>query len=68
MSPGFGPVARGVYAALFPLTRAIMRMDMGITDEGAARSLVRFDAALERLEREIRRRAILAGDASASPT
>jgi glutathione S-transferase len=63
MSPGFGPVARGVYAALFPLTRAIMRMDMGITDEGAARSLVRFDAALERLEREIQPSGYLAGDA-----
>jgi glutathione S-transferase len=63
MSPGFGPVARGVYAALFPLTRAIMRMDMGITDDGAARSLARFDAAFDRLEREIQPSGYLAGGA-----
>src|SRR6185369_13467623 len=53
MSPGFGTMTKAAYAAFFPLTRMVMRMDMGITDNGAWRSQVRFDAALDRLEREI---------------
>src|SRR5262249_3622999 len=53
MSTGFGPTARALYRWTFPLTRAIMRFDMGIDDDAAARSLARFDAALARLEREI---------------
>jgi len=63
MSPGFGAVTKAVYAACFPLTRVVMRMDMGITDDGAARSLARFDAALDRIEREIGPSGHLAGDA-----
>jgi len=53
MSTGFGPLARSVYRAAFPATRVLMRMDMGIDDTSAARSLERFEAALDRLEREI---------------
>ncbi|HXJ34991.1 MAG TPA: glutathione S-transferase [Candidatus Eisenbacteria bacterium] len=62
MSPGFGAVARAVYRATFPLTRVAMRMDMGITDDGAARSLARFEAAFDRLEREIGPTGYLVGD------
>jgi len=62
MSPGFGGTARAIYRAMFPLTRVIMRMDMGIDDAGAARSLARFDAAFERLEHEIGPSGYLAGD------
>jgi glutathione S-transferase len=62
-SPGFGALARGSYWLAFPVTRAVMRMDMGITDEGAARSLARLDAAVDRLEREIRPSGYLVGDA-----
>lgn len=63
MTPGFGVVTKTIYGAFFPLTRAVMRMDMGLTDDGAARSLVRFEAALDRLEREIGPSGYLAGDA-----
>ncbi len=62
MSPGFGSVSRSVYRAMFPLTRIVMRMDMGITDDGAARSLARFEAAFDRLEREIGPSGYLVGD------
>jgi glutathione S-transferase len=62
MTPGFPAVTKTIYAALFPLTRAVMRIDMGITDDGAARSLVRFEAALERLEQEIGPSGYLVGD------
>jgi glutathione S-transferase len=63
MTPGFSPTTKAIYRALFPMMRAIMRTDMGITDDGAARSLARFDAAFDRLEREIRPSGYLAGDA-----
>ncbi len=62
VTPGFGPLTKALYRALFPLTRAVMRIDMGIDDAGAARSLARFDAALDRLEREIRPSGHLVGD------
>jgi len=62
MTPGFGAMTKATYAALFPLTRAIMRFDMGITDDGVARSLPRFEAAFDRLEREIGPSGYLAGD------
>ena len=61
-TPGFSPVTKAIYAALFPLTRVLMRIDMGITDDGAARSLVRFEAALDRLEREIGPSGYLVGE------
>ncbi len=62
MSPGFGTMTKAFYGAFFPLTRIIMRVDMGLTDDGAARSLVRFQAALDRLEREIGPSGYLVGD------
>jgi glutathione S-transferase len=57
------PIARTLYRAAFPLTRAVMRIDMKITDDGAARSLVRLAAALDRLAREIGPSGHLAGEA-----
>jgi glutathione S-transferase len=62
MTPEFGTTTRAIYRAMFPLTRMIMRLDMGITDDGAARSQARFDAAFDRLEREIGSSGHLAGD------
>jgi glutathione S-transferase len=61
-TPGFSAFTKTMYRAAFPLTRAIMRMDMGINDDGAARSLTRFEAALDRLEREIQPSGYLVGD------
>src|SRR5262245_37444586 len=61
-TPGFSPMTKAIYAAPFPLTRVLMRIDMGITDDGAARSLVRFEAALDRLEQEIGPSGYLVGD------
>lgn len=63
MTPEFGGVTKAVYRALFPLTRMVMRFDMGIDDDAAARSRARVDAALDRLEREIRPSGHLVGDA-----
>ena len=63
MSPGFPAITKAIYSAFFPLTRVIMRLDMGITDDGAARSLVRFEAALDRLDRELGTSDHLVGDA-----
>lgn len=62
MTPGFGTLTRAVYRAAFPVTRVLMRLDMGITDDGAARSLSRFEAAFDRLEREIQPSGYLVGD------
>ena len=57
------PTAQAVYRAAFPLIRTVMRADMTITDDGAARSLTKLDAAFDRLEREIRPSGHLVGDA-----
>jgi glutathione S-transferase len=53
MTPGFPALTKTIYGACFPAVRAVMRFGMGITDDGAARSLVRFDAAVDRLDAEI---------------
>jgi len=57
-----GAIARGVYRALFPLTRMAMRLDMGITPEGAERSRAKVLAALDRIEAEMRPSGYLVGD------
>jgi len=62
MSPGFSPLAKTIYGACFPAVRAVMRFSMGITDDGAARSLDRFEAGFDRLEREIGPSGYLVGD------
>lgn len=56
------PTARTLYRAAFPLIRAIMRADMTITNDASAHSLMRLDAAFDRLEREIRPSGHLVGD------
>jgi glutathione S-transferase len=63
MSPGFPPLTKTIYGACFPAVRVAMRLAMGITDDGAARSRARFDAAFDRLEREIGSSGHLVGDA-----
>jgi glutathione S-transferase len=62
MTIGSAPLTRAMYRAAFPLTRVVMRLDMGITDDGAARSLARVEAAFDRLEREIGPHGYLVGD------
>jgi glutathione S-transferase len=57
-----GIVARGLYRALFPLTRMAMRLDMGITPEGAERSRSKVVTALDRIEAELRPSGYLVGD------
>ncbi len=54
---------RRLYRAAFPAIRAVMRLDMGIDAESAARSRDAVEAALARLEAEIRPSGYLAGDA-----
>jgi glutathione S-transferase len=60
---GFSTMARTMYRASFPLTRTVMRLDMGITDDGNARSLERLGAVLDRLEQELQPSGYLVGDA-----
>lgn len=62
MSPGFPPLTKAIYRATFPATRLLMRLDMGIDDAGAARSVARFEAAFDRFEREIGSSGYLVGD------
>ena len=57
-----GAVARGLYRTLFPLTRIAMRLDRGITPEGAERSRGKVVAALDRIEAELRPSGYLVGD------
>ena len=53
MTPGFPALTKTIYGACFPAVRAAMRFGMGLTDDGATRSLARFDAAFDRLDAEI---------------
>ncbi len=62
MTPGFSPTTKAIYRAAFPVTRVLMKLDMGLTDNGAARSLARIEAAFDRLDREIGPHGYLAGD------
>ena len=62
MTPGFPALTKTIYGACFPAVRAMMRYGMGLTDDGAARSLARFDAAFDRLEAEIGPSGYLVGD------
>jgi glutathione S-transferase len=53
MTTGFGPAVRATYRALFPATRAVMRMDMRIDATGAALGRRKVVAALDRIEQEL---------------
>ena len=59
---GAGDTTRRVYRAMFPFTRLLMKVDMGIDDAAAARSWAKVDAALDRLEGELRPSGYLVGD------
>src|SRR5262249_21683645 len=61
-TPGYGALAKAAWGALYPLTRTMMRQDMGLTDDGATRSLARVEAAFDRLERELQPSGHLVGD------
>jgi glutathione S-transferase len=55
-------VTRGAYRALFPITRMAMRIDMGISPEGAQRSRDKVEKVLDRLDAELGSSAYLVGD------
>ena len=63
MSVGFGPGAQLAYRALFPVTRAVMRMDMRIDETGRDLGRAKTLAALDRLEAELGPSGYLVGDA-----
>ena len=60
---GDRPVTRALYRAAFPLNRAVMRFAMSIDAPHAEASRKHVDAALERLETELRPSGYLVGDA-----
>ena len=57
-----------LYRAVFPPSRMVMRVDMGIDAAGAERSRAKVDAAFDRLEARSSPRAISSATASPSPT
>jgi len=59
---GCGPGTRGVYRALFPGIRLVMKADMRIDAGGAARSEDKLRAALDRIEAELQPSGYLVGD------
>jgi glutathione S-transferase len=62
MSVGFGAGTQLAYRALFPLTRAIMRMDMRIDETGRDLGRAKTLAALDRIEAELEPSGYLVGD------
>jgi glutathione S-transferase len=62
MATGCSPLAKALYRAAFPAVRVIMRLDMGIDDDRAARSRERIAAALDRVAAEIGPQGYLVGD------
>ena len=62
MTTGCGPGMRRVYRGVFPLVRAVMRMDMRIDEAGARLGRERTVAALDRIARELGPSGYLVGD------
>lgn len=60
---GQRPATRALYRAAHPLNRAVMRFAMGIDAARTEESRKRVDAALDRIEAELRPSGYLAGDA-----
>lgn len=56
-------IAAGLYRAMFPVTRIIMRLDMRITESGAARGREALDQALHRVAERAGPDGYLVGDA-----
>lgn len=63
LAVGAPPLTRTLYRAAFPVTRAVMRSDLGIDAAGAERSRAVVEAAIARLDAEIGASGYLAGDA-----
>jgi glutathione S-transferase len=61
LTTGFGGVTRGVYRALFPGIRAVMRADMHIDEAGAELGRTKVLAALDRVEAELQPAGYLVG-------
>jgi glutathione S-transferase len=59
---GCGPGTRHLYRALFPVLRQVMKVDMKIDVAGAAQSLAKVHAALDRIETELQPSGYLVGD------
>ena len=57
-----GAVTRGLYRALFPMTRMAMRVDMGINPGSAARSRDKVEKVLDQLDAELGSSGYLVGD------
>ena len=57
-----GALTRGVYRALFPMTRVAMRVDMGINADSAARSRDKVEKALDQLDVALGTSEYLVGD------
>lgn len=62
LSVGSSQRSRRIYRALFPATRAVMKVDMGINPESAARSREKTAAALDRIAAERQPSGYLVGD------
>jgi len=62
MSVGERPFTRRMYRAAFPLIRAVMKLDMRIDADSAARSRARVESALDRIAAERQPSGYLVGD------
>ena len=62
MTTGFPPLVRHAYRAVFPATRIVMRMDMGIDDSSAALGRTKVITALDRIEAELQPSGYLVGE------
>jgi glutathione S-transferase len=62
LAVGKGTVTTALYRALFPATRALMRLDMGITADGAERARERTAEALDRVAKTAGPDGYLVGD------
>lgn len=63
LAVGAPALTRMLYRAAFPVTRAVMRSDLGIDAERAAQSRTAVELAIARLDAEIRPSGYLVGDA-----
>jgi glutathione S-transferase len=62
VTTGFPPLVRTAYRAAFPAFRVAFRMDMRISDEGAALGRAKVITALDRIEAEVQPSGYLVGE------
>ncbi|TMA82068.1 MAG: glutathione S-transferase [Deltaproteobacteria bacterium] len=62
VTTGFPPLVRTAYRAAFPALRVAFRMDMRISDEGAALGRAKVITALDRIEAELQPSGYLVGE------